>query len=87
MIILRQYTSALCAACRAHKPMLAEIASMFEDELRVEFVDVSTLEPDDASIISTVPFYRLMRNGIVQNQWIGTKSKYWIIEKIEEALA
>ena len=86
MIILRQYTSALCATCRAHKPLLAEIAAMFEEDLCVEFVDVSTLDPDDASAIATVPFYRLMQNGLVKEQWIGTKSKDWIVEQIEELL-
>ena len=86
MIVLIQYTSASCAVCRAHKPMLAEIASEFEGELTVKFVDVSTLDPEDASTIGTVPFYRLMQNGLVKEQWIGTKSKSWIVEQIEELL-
>ena len=86
MLILQQFTSASCVVCRRHKPILDEIEAVFDGDLTVKYVDVATLLEEEADAIQTVPFYRLLQDGVVKEQWCGIKEKSWIIEKIEEYL-
>ena len=87
MLTLIQYTTATCAVCKAHKPMLAQIEKEFAGDLKVEYVDVNTLPENEARAISTVPLYKLLsESGTVIEIWPGTKSKEQIVNIIEDAL-
>jgi len=56
--------------------MLERLKKEFEGELTVKFVDVSTLDSEDADLISTVPFYKLLaESGAILELWNGTKNE------------
>jgi len=67
--------------------MLAELEKDYEGDLKVEFVDVSSLPEEEASLINTVPLYKLLSaDGAVLELWVGTKSKEQVQRFIDCAL-
>jgi hypothetical protein len=67
--------------------MLAELEKEFEGELKVEFIDVSTLPPEESESIMTVPMYKLFDSkGNLFELWTGTKDKEAIEQLIDCAL-
>ena len=87
MIILRQYTTPTCVICKQHKPMLVEIENEYEGEIKLEFVNINSLAPEEARTIGSVPLYKILSdNGKLLEVWSGTKSKSNIIDLIESVI-
>jgi hypothetical protein len=67
--------------------MLAGLAKEYEDDLKIEYVNVYDLLPTESAEFHTVPVYKLFaENGSVIEIWTGTKTKAEIINIIEMAL-
>jgi len=85
--VLVDFWAPWCGPCKMITPVLEEIAEEYGDKVRI--CKLNTDQARDSAIefsISAIPTVILLKDGQVQNKWVGLTSKKDIIAAIEQLL-
>ena len=85
--VLVDFWAPWCGPCKMITPVLEEIAEEYGDKVR--FCKLNTDQARDSAMefsISAIPTVILLKDGQVQNKWVGLTSKKDIIAAIEQLL-
>jgi len=85
--VLVDFWAPWCGPCKMITPVLEEIAEEYGDKVR--FCKLNTDQSRDSAMefsISAIPTVILLKDGQIQNKWVGLTSKKDIIAAIEQLL-
>jgi thioredoxin 1 len=86
-LVLIDFSATWCGPCKRLDPIVQEIASDYDGQLKVVKVDVDQARSAAAKFgVMSVPTVILMQAGAVKEQLIGLVSKQALAERIDKHL-
>ena len=85
--VLVDFWAPWCGPCKMMSPILEEIADEYAGKARI--CKLNTDQARDSAMefsISAIPTVILLKDGQIQNKWVGLTSKKDIIAAIEQLL-
>lgn len=85
--VLVDFWAEWCGPCKMIAPVLDQVASEYQDRLRIAKVNVDTNQSTAMRFgIRSIPTLMLFRNGVVEAQHVGMLSKSQLKKLLDEKL-
>src|SRR5665648_1250458 len=82
-VVLVDFWATWCAPCRMMAPVLNDVASELNGNLRVGKVDIEQYQSLAGKYkVRSIPTMILLKNGIEINRFVGIKSKDFLLKEI-----
>ena len=87
MPVLVDFWAVWCQPCRMQDPILHELASEFNDKIKIAKLNVDD-NPNSAGKygVMSIPTLMLFKNGETVKQWIGVQSKDSLVSAFNSVL-